>query len=84
MKYEEIIQDIKIKIIQGYWKVDNKLPSLRQLARKYKTSSNTIAFAFRILKDEGYIFYSSSWLFYKKEKRFSNKQTSKNYIKKLL
>ena len=37
MKYEEIIQDIKIKIIQGYWKVDNKLPSLRQLARKYKT-----------------------------------------------
>ena len=56
MKYEEIIQDIKVKIIQGYWKSDDKLPSLRQLARKYKTSSNTIAFAFRILRDEGYIF----------------------------
>ena len=55
MKYEEIIQDIKVKIIQGYWKSDDKLPSLRQLARKYKTSSNTIAFAFRILRDEGYI-----------------------------
>ena len=48
MKYEEIIQDMKVKIIQGYWKIDDKLPSLRQLARKYKTSSNTIAFAFRI------------------------------------
>ena len=34
MKYEEIIQDIKVKIIQGYWKSDDKLPSLRQLARK--------------------------------------------------
>ena len=56
MKYEEIIQDMKGKIIQGYWKIDDKLPSLRQLARKYKTSSNTIAFAFRILRDEGYIF----------------------------
>ena len=56
MKYEEIIQDIKVKIIQGYWKSDDKLPSLRQLARKYKTSSNTIAFAFRILRAEGYVF----------------------------
>ena len=36
--------------------LDDKLPSLRQLARKYETSSNTIAFAFRILRDEGYIF----------------------------
>ena len=29
MKYEEIIQDMKGKIIQGYWKIDDKLPSLR-------------------------------------------------------
>ncbi len=71
MKYEEIIQDMKGKIIQGYWKIDDKLPSLRQLARKYKTSSNTIAFAFRILRDEGYIFsIPAVGYFIKKRKDF--------------
>ena len=82
MKYEEIIQDIKIKIIQGYWKVDNKLPSLRQLARKYKTSSNTIAFAFRILKDEGYIFsIPAVGYFIKKRKDFQINKQVKTILK---
>lgn len=56
VKYQEIVKDIKSKILQGHWKADNKIPSSRQLARKYKTSNNTVILAFRILKDEGYIF----------------------------
>ena len=56
MKYEEIVQDIKMKILKGNWKVGEKLPSLRQLAQKYKTSRNTVVYSFRILKEEGYIF----------------------------
>ena len=82
MKYEEVIQDIKVKIIQGYWKVDNKLPSLRQLARKYKTSSNTIAFAFRILRDEGYIFsIPEVGYFIKKRKDFQISKQVKTILK---
>lgn len=82
MKYEEIIQDIKVKIIQGYWKVDDKLPSLRQLARKYETSSNTIAFAFRILKDEGYIFsIPAVGYFIKKRKDFQINKQVKTILK---
>lgn len=82
MKYEEIIQDIKVKIIQGYWKVDDKLPSLRQLARKYETSSNTIAFAFRILRDEGYIFsIPAVGYFIKKRKDFQISKQVKTILK---
>ena len=51
MKYEEIVQDIKMKILKGNWKVGEKLPSLRQLAQKYKTSRNTVVYSFRILKE---------------------------------
>ncbi|WP_338971752.1 PLP-dependent aminotransferase family protein [Fusobacterium nucleatum] len=82
MKYEEVIQDIKVKIIQGYWKVDDKLPSLRQLARKYETSSNTIAFAFRILRDEGYIFsIPAVGYFIKKRKDFQISKQVKTILK---
>ena len=35
-KYEEIVQNIKAQILNGTWKSGEKVPSLRQLTRKYK------------------------------------------------
>ena len=59
-KYEEIVQNIKAQILNGTWKSGEKVPSLRQLTRKYKVSNNTILLALRLLKDEGYLFSVSA------------------------
>ena len=59
-KYEEIVQNIKTQILNGTWKSGEKVPSLRQLTRKYKVSNNTILLALRLLKDEGYLFSVSA------------------------
>lgn len=59
-KYEKIIQSIKSQILKGIWKSGEKVPSLRQLTRKYKVSNNTILLALRLLKNEGYLFSISA------------------------
>ena len=59
-KYKEVVQNIKTQILNGTWKSGEKVPSLRQLTRKYKVSNNTILLALRLLKDEGYLFSVSA------------------------
>ena len=59
-KYKEVVQNIKTQILNGTWRSGEKVPSLRQLTRKYKVSNNTILLALRLLKDEGYLFSVSA------------------------
>lgn len=81
-KCEDIVQNIKSKILQGYWNYEERLPSLRQLAIKYKTSSNTMVLVFRILKNEGYVFsVPSVGYFVKNKKNFQLSKQVKTILK---
>lgn len=54
--YEMIGQDIKQKILSGEYKPNEKLPSVLELCKIYKTSDATVRKSFEILKKEGYVY----------------------------
>lgn len=54
--YEQIIEAFKEQIIGGELKVDEKLPSVRELAGLLAINPNTIQRAMRKLEEEGFIY----------------------------
>lgn len=78
--YEQIKQAIKLKIIGGGIAVDEKLESVRGLAKELKVNQNTIIKSYYQLEVEGFV-YSRPGLGY-----FVKEQTDKssNESKKLL
>ena len=46
---------IREKIVRGFWRKGNKLPSTRKLALELDVSRNTVIFAYEQLVSEGYI-----------------------------
>lgn len=57
--YEQIKDGIRRMIVMNVIKQDEKLPSVRVLARKYAINPNTIAKAYRELEEEGYLYTKS-------------------------
>ena len=53
--YLKIYEDLKNKIEKNEYPENSKLPSIRQLALKYKLNNITIMKAFTLLEKEGYI-----------------------------
>ncbi|WP_448564657.1 aminotransferase-like domain-containing protein [Thalassotalea ganghwensis] len=49
-KYESVASDINQKIISGYWKYGEKLPSIRALAQQLKLSKISIQTALQLLE----------------------------------
>lgn len=54
--YQQIKDKIKLLIIQGVLEVDEKLPSVRELASNLTINPNTIQRAYKELEEEGYIY----------------------------
>ncbi len=54
--YEQLIKNIKELIFSGVLKTDEKLPSVREIARQLTINPNTIQKAFKALETEGYIY----------------------------
>ena len=54
--YQQIISFIKLKLITGEWKADEKLPSVRDMAVQLGVNPNTIQRAYMELEREGYIY----------------------------
>lgn len=53
--YLQIIEDMRRKIVNGVYKVDELLPSEKELCSMYKASRVTIRKALQVLEDEGLI-----------------------------
>lgn len=56
IKYNKLIDDIKIQIKQKKYQPGDRLPSENAFAKEYEISRQTIRKALKVLEDEGYIF----------------------------
>lgn len=54
--YNQLINQIKMMIIQNVLETDEKLPAVNALAREITINPNTIQKAYRELESEGYIY----------------------------
>ncbi|AOY75888.1 GntR family transcriptional regulator [Clostridium formicaceticum] len=54
--YEQIKEKLKLLIIQGVLKADEKIPSVRELAQDLTINPNTIQKAYKDLETEGFIY----------------------------
>lgn len=54
--YEQLIENIKMMIIQKVLNIDEQLPSVRSLAQELTINPNTIQRAYRELEREGFIY----------------------------
>lgn len=53
--YEQIMNQLKLEIVQGKLKADSMLPSVRALAGEQKISALTVKKAYDALEQEGYV-----------------------------
>lgn len=79
-KYEEIIQDLQEKLIQGFWKEGQSLPSIRQLSEQYKCSKSTIIRAYRGLEQQHLIYAIPQSGYYVVRKEIEKSKTSGQII----
>ena len=54
-EYENIVEDIKNKIINNKLVAGDKLPSIKEMTKIYNVSSITVRNSLSILSNEGYI-----------------------------
>ena len=53
--YEQVVDQIRQMVAQGFLKPGDQLPTVRQLATELRVNFNTIARAYRLLDDAGLI-----------------------------
>ncbi|MEZ3486215.1 MAG: GntR family transcriptional regulator [Lachnospiraceae bacterium] len=53
--YEQIVEQIKNKVMHGELKEDTMLPSVRTLAKELKVSALTVKKAYDALEEEGFV-----------------------------
>ena len=56
LKYYNLMEDLKEKILSGEFKAGDKLPSENELSRSYQISRQTVRKALSILENAGYIY----------------------------
>lgn len=77
-KYEEVIQDFHEKLIRGFWKEGQSLPSIRQLSEQYKCSKSTIIRAYSELEQQHLIYaIPQSGYYVVRKKQKSRKERNK-------
>ncbi|MDR2157193.1 MAG: GntR family transcriptional regulator [Clostridiales Family XIII bacterium] len=54
--YEQVIDNLKERILVGIMRADEKLPSVRELSKRLTINPNTVQKAFRELERQGYIY----------------------------
>ena len=53
--YEQIVEQIKSRVMHGELKEDTALPSVRTLAKELKVSALTVKKAYDVLEEEGFV-----------------------------
>lgn len=54
--YEQIVEKMRLLIIKGILKTDERIPPVRELAQSLTINPNTIQKAYKDLEDKGYIY----------------------------
>lgn len=54
-RYQEIADAVRERLRAGEWKVGDRLPQLRDLAKEYNANHNTVGRAIAVLETEGYV-----------------------------
>ena len=54
--YLQIVEQMEMKIMSGYYPKGSKLPTVRELAMQYKVNPNTMQKAFVELEQRGLVF----------------------------
>ncbi|MGL1891587.1 MAG: GntR family transcriptional regulator [Spirochaetaceae bacterium] len=83
--YEQIKQFFKLQILNGHKSADEKITSVRELARTIMVNQNTIVKAYYQLEQEGFIYSKPGRGYFVKEvvkNRESEKLELLNYITK--
>lgn len=69
---EQLVTQITLGIISGDLSAGKKLPSTREIARRFKIHSNTVGFAYQILSERGFIKFKKGRGFYVCEPKRKN------------
>ena len=56
--YEQVVMQIKFAIATGAIREGEMIPSIRDMAKRLAINPNTVARAWRILQDDGTVFFS--------------------------
>lgn len=78
--YEEIVKDIENDINSGIYRAGKRIPSVRELSRKYNCSKNTVVKAFETLKSSHIIYSVPQSGYYIVENAFKNNPTADDII----
>jgi GntR family transcriptional regulator len=54
--YEQVVDNLKERILVGVIRADEKLPSVREMSKQLTINPNTVQKAFRELERQGYIY----------------------------
>lgn len=54
--YVQLVEQFKMRIVSGYLKVGERLPSVRELALQTKVNPNTVQKALTELEEQGFIY----------------------------
>lgn len=78
--YLQIMDDIKLKIINGTYPVGIKLPSIREYAQEVMVNPNTVSKAFSELERSQYIYSKRGIGFFVNEDEKIIKDLKSNYL----
>lgn len=78
--YKEIVEDIKNDIDAKLYKYGKKMPSIRELSKKYNCSTNTAARAYEHLKNSHLIYSIPQSGYYIVENPIKNDDFTSKYI----
>jgi GntR family transcriptional regulator len=58
---QRVLADMRRRLDAGEWESGEQLPTTRQLADEYQTSTRTVAKVYRTLAEEGLVTVTPSW-----------------------
>jgi GntR family transcriptional regulator len=56
-----VLADLRRRLAAGEWASGEQMPTVRELAEVYGTSTRTVAGAYKVLAGEGLVIVTRSW-----------------------
>lgn len=78
--YVQLIEDIKVKIINGQYLPGDKMPSIRDYAQEKMVNPNTVQRCFQELENENYIFSKRGIGYFVNEDEDMIEKLKKSYL----
>lgn len=78
--YVQLMEDIKVKILNGTYSFGDKLPSIREYAEEMLVNPNTVQRAFRELENLNYIESRTGLGYYTNDSKEEIKKFKREYL----